>query len=570
MFVSDIPLHVRASIRDIKYLNYACSMSADLTPGAPLEGIKGEESLDSQPKQKKQKTHKRKLKKMLAPPEITVKNDHLVLPAIRSLAIELAGGNVPSPKEFEVKHKEKVPNVVVCLIPGLLIDDFGKTDKILKLDSSKAPKLPFFGSHFKDVIPLRLPGKANEVYSTERTLINVKITRKSKDDMMEQLLNTPVHIESLFVKMPDWMDHDFKHFPGSGHELPDDWFETKQLDHEPKIFALDCEFCQTKEGSQLARISIVDYDNNVVYDEFVKPEKEIIDYATKFSGITEDIMANATTTQQQVREKLLQTISSSDILVGHSLLFDLNVLKMYHAKIVDTCVIYDHTRKKPFKASLKWLAETYLGRKIQAGEAEGKGHSSVEDSIACLDLVKLKLSKGPLFGQEPDSEPISLRIKNEGDNPVTILDKSMTEWGITSVHADTIRQVVGNSDDILVEKINEATKNSKVVFCKLSEYPKGGDDEQKAKLDEQLNKVWESLPENSTFFVIGGSKVSPKIQKLQLTKLKYNWMQKQGKQVDDPEQVWTFDKDTELKNLVQEARASVCFFGLKTNNTPSA
>lgn len=506
---------------------------------------------------------------MLAPPEITVKNDHLVLPAIRSLAIDLAGGSVPSLKEFEVKHKEKVPNVVVCLIPGLVMDDFGQTEKVLKLDSSKATKLPFFESKFKDIIPLRLPGKANEVFSIERTLINVKITRKSKDDMMEQLLNTPVAIESLFVKMPDWMDHDFKHFPGSGHELPDDWFETKQLDHEPKIFALDCEFCQTKEGSQLARISIVDYDNNVVYDEFVKPEKEIIDYATKFSGITEDIMDKATTTQQQVREKLLQTISSSDILVGHSLLFDLNVLKMCHPKIVDTCVIYDHTRKKPFKASLKWLAETYLGRKIQAGEAEGKGHSSVEDSIACLDLVKLKLSKGPLFGQEPDSEPISLRIEKEGDKPVAILDKSMTEWGITSVHADTIKQVVESSDDLLVEKIDEATKNSKVIFCKLSEYPKGGDDEQKAKLDEQLNKVWESLPENSTFIVIGGSNVSPKIQKLQLTKLKYSWMQKQGKQVDDPEQVWTFDKDTELKSLVQEARASGCFLGLKTGNAPS-
>lgn len=568
--MSQTCLYIRASIRDIKHLNYACSMSADLTPAAPHEGIKREESLDSQPKQKKQKTHKRKLKKMLAPPEITVRNDYLVLPAIRSLAIDLAGGDVPSPKEFEVKHKEKVPNVVVCLIPGLLMDDFNTPEKFLKLDSSETTKLPFFMSHFNDVIPLKLPGKANEVFSTERTLINVKITRKSKDDMMEQLLNTPVSIESLFVKMPDWMDHDFKHFPGSGHELPDDWFETKQLDHEPKIFALDCEFCQTKDGSQLARISIVDYDNNVVYDEFVKPEKEIIDYATKFSGITEDLMTKATTTQQQVREKLLETISSSDILVGHSLLFDLNVLKMCHPKIVDTCVIYDHTRKKPYKASLKWLAETYLGRKIQAGEAEGKGHSSVEDSIACLDLVKLKLSKGPLFGQEPDSEPISLRIKKEGGKPVAILDKSMSEWGITSVHADTIKQVVESSDDMLVDKIDEATKNSKVVFCKLSEYPKGGDDQQKAKLEGQLTKVWESLPENSTFIVIGGSNVSPKIQKLQLTKLKYNWMQKQGKKVDDPEQVWTFDKDTELKNLVQEARASVCFLGLKTGNAPSA
>lgn len=40
--------------------------------------------------------------------------------------------------------------------------------------------------------------------------------------------------------------------------------------------------CMTKNGSQLARIAIVDMNGTVLYDKLVKPESEIIDYLTKF------------------------------------------------------------------------------------------------------------------------------------------------------------------------------------------------------------------------------------------------------------------------------------------------
>lgn len=46
----------------------------------------------------------------------------------------------------------------------------------------------------------------------------------------------------------------------------------------------------TKNGSELARVSIVDFDLNVIYDKFVKPKEEVINYLTRFSGITKSIL----------------------------------------------------------------------------------------------------------------------------------------------------------------------------------------------------------------------------------------------------------------------------------------
>lgn len=521
-------------------------------------------------KPKKQKVHKRKLKKMLAKPTIQNIEAPVPLPAIRKLVIELAEGvSQKHQKRIQVKEAEKVPNTVVCLVPGLLNSDFHaeKATGTQALGKAKEDeKLTFFWNTFPEVVPLTYPGKANEVFSPQRTLVNREIEKSVKRKLLEHLANTAIKLDDLLIKMPDWMDHDYKFFPGSGQTVPEDWYETVELNQgEPKVYALDCEFCQTKAGSQLARISVVDYDNNVVYDEYVKPEAEIIDYKTKFSGITEELMVNASTTEKDVREKLRLLISASDFLVGHSLLFDLNVLKMSHSKIIDTCTIYDHPRKKPFKASLKWLSETYLDRKIQKGEENNAGHSSVEDCIACLDLLKLKLSKGMLFGQEPDEEPISVALNTEAEKPVALVDTLMSDWRIANTSAHTLHQYLVENDDEAVKQIADAIKVSKTVFCKLSEYPQGGNDDEKLKLNTRLQSIWQTLPENSIFIVVCGTVVDPEIDTLQRVKLKFNWMQKQGMKVTDPEQVWDFDKAAKLKSLVAKAKESACFLAVKAS-----
>lgn len=52
------------------------------------------------------------------------------------------------------------------------------------------------------------------------------------------------------------------------------------------IVAIDCEMVQTELGLELARITIVDYDFNIIMDEFVMPANNILDYNTKYQNKT--------------------------------------------------------------------------------------------------------------------------------------------------------------------------------------------------------------------------------------------------------------------------------------------
>jgi RNA exonuclease 1 len=69
---------------------------------------------------------------------------------------------------------------------------------------------------------------------------------------------------------------------------------------------------------------------------------------------------------------------------------------MIHEKIIDTSVIYPHPMGLPYRKSLKDLSSKFLKRIIQNSSA---GHDSFEDAVASMDLVRLKIAKGPDFGK---------------------------------------------------------------------------------------------------------------------------------------------------------------------------
>nr|XP_023028171.1 RNA exonuclease 1 homolog [Leptinotarsa decemlineata] len=154
------------------------------------------------------------------------------------------------------------------------------------------------------------------------------------------------------------------------------------------VYALDCEMCYTTKGLELTRVTVVDIDCKTVYESLVKPLNPIIDYNTRFSGITKEQMDKTSTSILQIQANILHLCNSKTILVGHSLESDMKALKIVHNSVIDTSVLFPHKMGLPHKRGLKVLASEYLRKIIQN---DVSGHDSAEDAITCMELLKWKL-----------------------------------------------------------------------------------------------------------------------------------------------------------------------------------
>ncbi|OAP63565.1 hypothetical protein AYL99_02792 [Fonsecaea erecta] len=261
-----------------------------------------------------------------------------------------------------------------------------------------------------------------------------------------------------------------------------------------KPYALDCEMVLTSDGKHsLARVSVLDWVGRTVVDRYVKPALAIENYFTEFSGITEKILENVTTTLEDIQKELLHIFRQDTILLGHSLESDLNALKMTHPFVIDTSIIYPHPRGLPLRSSLKFLANRYLKREIQKGGMSG--HDSVEDARAVLDLVRLKCDKGPTWGTlEANGESIFRKIggtlKMDAEGEVVLKTTAMVEYGTPErgLGRDATYKIGCSNDDEIVrgvlraahgDPVDEATATEE-SSKNAAESNRAGHDEEKA------------------------------------------------------------------------------------------
>ncbi|XP_046633987.1 putative exonuclease GOR [Daphnia pulicaria] len=153
------------------------------------------------------------------------------------------------------------------------------------------------------------------------------------------------------------------------------------------VYAMDCEMCYTTEGGELTRITIVSSDLKIVYDTLVKPDNSVVDYNTRFSGISERDLKHVMTKLKDVQIFLLNLLSSKTILIGHGLGSDLRALRLIHDTVIDTSIVFPHSRGPPYKRGLKKLILDHFQKHIQ----KDGGHNSVEDAIACMELMLWKI-----------------------------------------------------------------------------------------------------------------------------------------------------------------------------------
>ncbi|KAF4971195.1 hypothetical protein FSARC_1917 [Fusarium sarcochroum] len=154
-----------------------------------------------------------------------------------------------------------------------------------------------------------------------------------------------------------------------------------------KYIAIDCEMVGVGPGgyeSVLARVSIVDFHGQQIYDSYVKPKEKVTNWRTAVSGISQKSMRFARDFEevQADIDKLLQ----GRILIGHDLKHDMDALILSHPgkDIRDTAKFpgfkkYGNGRKP----ALRLLAQQLLGVEIQGG-----AHSSIEDARATMLLFR--------------------------------------------------------------------------------------------------------------------------------------------------------------------------------------
>lgn len=191
----------------------------------------------------------------------------------------------------------------------------------------------------------------------------------------------------------------------------------------------DCEMGYTVCGLELMRLTAVTWpENHLLIDVLVRPQGAILDFNTRFSGISQEKFnvavpykaakhpdrtlppppppgTNAKSTAGNdnssvlsvvdspaaARDLLCSYITPSTFLIGHALENDLNTVRLCHPRIIDTVLLFPHPRGLPIRNGLKALTKQKLNRDIQMGGASG--HDSMEDARATGDLVRYAVKK---------------------------------------------------------------------------------------------------------------------------------------------------------------------------------
>lgn len=154
------------------------------------------------------------------------------------------------------------------------------------------------------------------------------------------------------------------------------------------VYALDCEMLYTTAGMEVAKVGIVGADGLTVFESFVLPQNQILDYNTVYSGVTEKDLKGVTMTLVDVQTYMLKLLNKESILVGHGLENDLKALRLIHNNVVDTSVAFPFKHTKFHKRSLKSIAQEILSKEIQQST---KGHNCIEDARTCMELMLHKI-----------------------------------------------------------------------------------------------------------------------------------------------------------------------------------
>lgn len=164
-------------------------------------------------------------------------------------------------------------------------------------------------------------------------------------------------------------------------------------DDKAKYVAMDCEMVGVGPNgrrSALARVSIVDWDLQVILDTYVQVMDRVTDYRTHVSGIRKKHLKGPNAMNFRKCRQTVVELLQNKILIGHGLENDFDALRLNHPndQVRDTSLYrplqrLDSGRWRPRK--LRELVQNYLGADdFQLGE-----HDSVHDAKAVMELYHI-------------------------------------------------------------------------------------------------------------------------------------------------------------------------------------
>ncbi|AET40381.1 Rnh70p Ecym_5646 [Eremothecium cymbalariae DBVPG len=495
-----------------------------------------------------------------------------------------------TPNWATIENRASLKKVVVLFTPGLLPEDFNlpknstfhenfkmlQTTNLRAIDGNEQMCKQIYN------LPLSAPGSKCSLFSAYNSFVNVGLTKKEKIAKLEQLNKKKITLLDLLMTIDDLLHNEYPiHLDTSGlseeyrkvlnekyqSEEYSGWVDTVKFGHEGShTFAIDCEMCLSTDGYVLTRVSVVDFECNLIYDKLVKPDVPIVDYLTKYSGITEEKLKGVTTTLKDVQRDLLKIISSTDVLIGHSLQSDLNILNIRHPMVIDTSIIYEHKAGPPFKPALRYLADEYLNKQIQNDDANG--HDSFEDAMTCMELTKLKIANGLTFGIGINTENLFQRLTKQGVKSMTLSDSTLrqsqqfkTSPGLeTSLKCEDDEQIIqgilGNMEEgnLFVGRMRELEYAREFVKSKTEDQGIKSVEEAVKNLGVRLQKLYTACPTSTMIIVCSGNGDPRDWVKLME---EFNELNKEEKATARRE------REEEIQNAVLKARDAVTLLMIK-------
>jgi DNA polymerase III epsilon subunit-like protein len=164
-----------------------------------------------------------------------------------------------------------------------------------------------------------------------------------------------------------------------------------------KAISLDCEMAGVRGGtSELVSICIVDFfSGEILLNSLVKPRQPIIDWRTQIHGIGPAKMSIAVARKEALdgwetaREELFNIANADTVIIGQSLHHDLKVLRVGHARVIDTAILTSDAAFNPgARSARRWglqsLCADLLGLRIRYATMK---HDVVEDTMAAREVA---------------------------------------------------------------------------------------------------------------------------------------------------------------------------------------